>query len=173
MGNTVARTKANSRFWASFALITLLGAGITMLPAARAQQTDHAKRLGLQLMCMCGCGQVLVQCNHINCPSSAPMLKELDERIARGESDDLVTQDFIQEYGVAALSSPPNKGFNRVAWIFPGFAFVAGLGIVMLVIQHWRKRIPAGHEHASVGDSKASAEMLARVRKQAGHETED
>ncbi|HEV3219373.1 MAG TPA: cytochrome c-type biogenesis protein CcmH [Candidatus Acidoferrales bacterium] len=169
----MARTKTKPRFWVAFAVVTLLGAGFAMLPAARAQQTDHAKRLGMKLMCMCGCGQVLVQCNHINCPSSGPMLKELDERIARGEADDLVTQDFIQEYGVAVLSSPPNKGFNRVAWILPGFAFAAGLGLVMLVIQQWRKRVPAAQEHAKTSDPKVSAEMLARVREQARHDTED
>ena len=101
------------------------------------------------------------------------MLSELDARIARNESDDLVVQDFIQEYGVAVLSSPPNKGFNRVAWILPGFAFVVGLGMVVLVIQHWRKRIPAPVEHANARSTKVSAEMLARVREQAGHERED
>jgi len=144
-----------------------------MFPVARAQQTDHAKKLGLKLMCMCGCGQVLVQCNHINCPSSAPMLKELDDRIARGEPDDLVVQDFIQEYGVAVLSSPPNKGFNRVAWIFPGFAFAAGLGIVLLVILHWRRRVPAAQQPVPNRKKTASPEMLARVRDQADRETEE
>ncbi|HUK29980.1 MAG TPA: cytochrome c-type biogenesis protein CcmH [Candidatus Acidoferrum sp.] len=169
----MAKTKTNSKFWVAFAVVTLLGAGIAVIPAARAQQTDHAKKLGLKLMCMCGCGQVLVQCNHINCPSSAPMLKELDDRIARSESDDLVVQDFIQEYGIAVLSSPPNKGFNRVAWILPGFAFAAGLGFVVLVISHWRKRVPAQQPHVKVANSKVSDEMLARVREQARHETED
>jgi cytochrome c-type biogenesis protein CcmH/NrfF len=100
-------------------------------------------------------------------------LNELDGHIARGESDDLVVQDFIQEYGVAVLSSPPNSGFNRVAWILPGFAFAAGLGLVVLVIQHWRKRIPAAQESAGAGRTKVSAEMLARAREQARHETED
>jgi cytochrome c-type biogenesis protein CcmH len=169
----MARTKTNSRFWVAFAAVTLLAAGIAVIPAARAQQTDHAKKLGMKLMCMCGCAQVLVQCNHINCPSSAPMLKELDDHIARGEADDLVVQDFIQEYGIAVLSSPPNSGFNRVAWILPGFAFAAGLGIVVLVIQHWRKRIPAPQQQANGANKKVSPEMLARVREQARRETED
>jgi cytochrome c-type biogenesis protein CcmH/NrfF len=169
----MAPAKAKSRFWVAFAVVTLLAGGIAVIPGAHAQQTDHAKKLGLKLMCMCGCGQVLVQCNHINCPSSAPMLKELDDHIARGEADDLVVQDFIQEYGIAVLSSPPNKGFNRMAWIIPGFAFFAGLGIVVLVIQHWRKRIPEPQQNANVGGTKVSPEMLARVREQARRETED
>ncbi len=169
----MSRNRTNSRFWAAFAAVTLLATGLAVMPVARAQQTDHAKKLGMKLMCMCGCGQVLVQCNHINCPSSAPMLKELDDHIARGEADDLVVQDFIQEYGIAVLSSPPNQGFNRIAWILPGFAFAAGLGLVLLVISHWRKRVPARPEHAKVASSKVTDEMLARVREQARRETED
>ena len=169
----MVHSKINSRFGVAIAAVTLVAVGIAAIPVARAQQTDHAKKLGMKLMCMCGCGQVLVQCNHINCPSSAPMLKELDERIARGEADDLVTQDFIQEYGVAVLSSPPNTGFNRVAWILPGFAFAMGLGIVVLVIQHWRKRIPAAQEKSSKREIKVSEEMLARAREQSRRETED
>jgi cytochrome c-type biogenesis protein CcmH/NrfF len=169
----MAPSKTKLRFWVALVMVTLLATGIAVIPAARAQQTDHAKKLGMKLMCMCGCAQVLVQCNHINCPSSAPMLKELDDHLARGEADDLVVQDFIQEYGIAVLSSPPNQGFNRMAWIIPGFAFFAGLGIVVLVIQQWRRRIPARGQPASAGGTKVSPEMLARVREQARRETED
>src|ERR1700674_5080952 len=80
-----------------------------------AQKTDRAKSLGTKLMCMCGCGQILTQCNHINCPSSGPMLKELDQHVASGEADDLIVQDFIQEYGEKVLSAPPSTGFNSLA----------------------------------------------------------
>jgi hypothetical protein len=75
-----------------------------------AQKTDRAKALGAKLMCMCGCGQILTQCNHINCPSSGPMLKELDAHVAKGEADDLIVQDFVQEYGEKVLSAPPATG---------------------------------------------------------------
>ena len=71
-------------------------------------------------MCMCGCGQILTQCNHINCPSSGPMLKELDAHVAKGESDDLIIQDFVQEYGEKVLKraarpriSTASRGISR------------------------------------------------------------
>ena len=104
-----------------------------------AQQTDRAKQLGMKLMCMCGCGQMLVQCNHINCPSSGPMLKELDAH-RQGDADDLIVQDFVQEYGEKVLSSPPTTGFNSIAWYIPGVAFAIGLGIVITLIRLWRQR---------------------------------
>ncbi len=138
-------------------------------PLVNAQQTSRAKQVGMKLMCMCGCGQVLVQCNHINCPSSGPMLKELDGRIAGGESDDLIVQDFVQEYGVQVLSAPPNSGFNRLAWLMPGIAFAIGLGVVMVVIASWRRKT----RPAVAGLLPVSPDMLRRAKELADRETED
>lgn len=163
-----ARTR-RARSLGAMAAVTALAMFVTLQPRARAQETDHAKQLGMKLMCMCGCGQVLVQCNHINCPSSAPMLKELDAHIARGENDDLVVQDFVQEYGEAVLSEPPNRGFNRAAWLIPGLAFAFGLGLVTFLILQWRRRAPA----PAPRPRQVSAEALQRARELADKETEE
>lgn len=145
-----------------------------------AQKTDRAKSLGTKLMCMCGCGQILTQCNHINCPSSGPMLKELDMHVSKGEADDLIIQDFVQEYGEKVLSAPPSTGFNSIAWYIPGVAFVLGLGIVVMVIRLWRQRdiarvATAGDAPPVAHDSAADLvdARLERARKQADRETED
>ncbi len=167
------RTKLDSRVCLVYAAILLLACASIWAPIASAQQTDHAKKLGLNLMCMCGCAQVLVQCNHLNCPSSAPMLKELDDHIAAGESDEAVIQDFIKGYGVAVLSSPPNTGFNRVAWLLPSVAFALGLGVIALVINHWRKRPMVAAASSEAPQINISADALARARKRVDRETEE
>jgi cytochrome c-type biogenesis protein CcmH/NrfF len=165
------------------ALIFAVVAGIAsaLLPLhVNAQKTERAKVLGARLMCMCGCGQILTQCNHLNCPSSGPMLKELDRHIAAGEADDLIIQDFVQEYGEKVLSAPPSTGFSSIAWYIPGVAFAIGLGIVAVVIRIWRQRntetvaatvaAPAG---AATPTSEARAAQLQRARRQVDRETED
>jgi cytochrome c-type biogenesis protein CcmH/NrfF len=145
-----------------------------------AQKTDRGKALGTKLMCMCGCGQILTQCNHINCPSSGPMLKELDQHVASGEADDLIVQDFVQEYGEKVLSAPPSTGFNSIAWYIPGVAFALGLGIVLVIIRMWRQRDV--HRLASATAAPAASATLAsevrsvqleRARRQADKETEE
>ena len=145
-----------------------------------AQKTEHAKTLGRKLMCMCGCGQILPECNHLNCPSSGPMLKELDAHIAKGEADDLIVQDFVQEYGEKVLSAPPAHGFNSIAWYIPGAAFVLGLGIVVVLIRMWRQRDIDRLAAASTGPSAAATaatELLnaqrERARRQADRETDE
>jgi cytochrome c-type biogenesis protein CcmH len=170
----MAQTKhLSTRAWAACVTVVLLACATIIVPMGHAQQTDHAKKLGMNLMCMCGCAQVLVQCNHINCPSSAPMLKELDTHIANAESDELILQDFMQEYGVQVLSSPPNKGFNRVAWLLPGFAFAIGLGLVALVIGRWRHKDPAAIPAQDPSNMEISSDAMARAREKVNRETED
>jgi cytochrome c-type biogenesis protein CcmH len=159
----------------------LVGIATTLVPVhLEAQKTDRAKALGTKLMCMCGCGQILTQCNHLNCPSSGPMLKELDAHVAKGEADDLIIQDFVQEYGEKVLSSPPSTGFNAIAWYIPGGAFVIGLAIVVVLIRLWRGRDVARLASASgaaplpdITGSELRDVQLERAKQQADRETED
>ena len=85
-------------------------------------------RLGHQLMCMCGCNQVLLECNHVGCPYSDRMRHELMAAIQRGDSDNLVLQSFVQKYGNTVLAAPTTTGFNRIAWIMPFVIFTLGHG---------------------------------------------
>lgn len=108
------------------------------------------------------------------------MLKELDQHVASGEADDLIVQDFIQEYGEKVLSAPPATGFNSIAWYIPGVAFALGLGIVLVIIRLWRQRDVARLASASsapVAATTATSEVrnmqLERARRQADRDTED
>jgi cytochrome c-type biogenesis protein CcmH len=161
--------KATTRLFPSALVVALALAMIHVawLPAY-AQQTERAKTLGKKLMCMCGCNQILTACNHVGCSTSSAMLKKLDQVVARGEPDDLTQQSFVQEYGLSVLAEPPAKGFNRVAWFIPIVAFALGLGIVLVVISHWRRRVALAPAGPSI-----PPEMLERARRQADRETED
>ena len=108
------------------------------------------------------------------------MLKELDQHVASGEADNLVVQDFIQEYGEKVLSAPPSTGFNSIAWYIPGVAFALGLGIVLVIIRMWRQRDVhrlATASAAPVASATLASEVrnvqLERARRQADKETEE
>ncbi len=128
-------------------------------------QSEKAQKIGKRLMCMCGCNQILVECNHVGCSVSTAMLKELDERIARNEPDDLLIQSFVQQYGEKVLAQPPQKGFGLVAWIMPFFILLIGFLIMRAVLLRWRKLTPsvAGMPGAEL---EISPEMLARARRE-------
>jgi cytochrome c-type biogenesis protein CcmH/NrfF len=145
---------------------------LLLLTPATAQQTDRAKALGHRLICMCGCKQILVECNHVSCPVSPVMLRKLDAEIASGKSDDLILQSFVQEYGAEVLAEPPAKGFNWLAWIMPFAVLGAGFFVVRTVIARWYQPVPAssGADTPAGPDSgkvRAPApEMLARIREE-------
>lgn len=154
------------------ALLSTAAATLFILPA-RAQKTEHAKQLGAKFMCMCGCNQVLTQCNHVGCQVSAAMLKEIDQGIARGDSDDLISQNLVQEYGIKVFSEPPKTGFNRVAWLIPGVSLALGAILVAFVMRAWLRRPPAAPAGTAAAARGISSEQLERARKIAERETED
>ena len=115
----------------SVAVFALAGAGD---PATRFNEIGH------QLMCICSCNQILLECNHVGCPSSDGMRNELMAAVSRGDSDSLVEQSFVQKYGPTVLAAPTTAGFDRAAWIFPILTFGLGVIAVVFVVRAWKNR---------------------------------
>jgi len=129
---------------AAISLVLLLALPLTGAGA------DRFNTLGHRLMCSCGCGQVLLECNHVGCPRSDGMRNELSAGIQRGDSDDLVLQSFVQKYGATILAAPTASGFNRVAWVMPFAALALGLMAAIFFIRRWGRRRSAGTQVAAV-----------------------
>ena len=127
------RVSSFERKLAGLLLVILLALPLTGAGA------DRFNSLGHRMMCSCGCGQILLECNHVGCPRSDGMRNELAAGIQRGDSDDLVLQSFVQKYGATILAAPTTTGFNRVAWIMPFLALAAGLSVAIFFIRRWGK----------------------------------
>ena len=125
-------------------------------------------KLGHQLMCMCGCNQVLLECNHVGCTYSDRMRNELTAGLERGDSDSLVLQSFVQKYGNTVLAAPTTTGFNRVAWIMPFAVFAAALALTVWLVRLWKSRPVA----QPVARPKLDDAKLDELRKKARQETE-
>jgi cytochrome c-type biogenesis protein CcmH len=133
---------------------------------------DPARRfteIGHQMMCICGCNQILLECNHVGCPASDGMRNELMAAVSRGDSDSLVEQAFVQKYGPTVLAAPTAKGFDRAAYVVPFVALFLGFGLVVLVVRGWRNGPPSGPTAGGPGISGAELEQF---RDQAGKETD-
>jgi cytochrome c-type biogenesis protein CcmH/NrfF len=132
---------------------------------------DPASRfneLGHQLMCICGCGQVLLECNHVGCQDSERMRNELSAAIARGDNDSLILQSFVQKYGPTVLAAPTTAGFDRTAWIMPFVALGVGVIAVVFVVRAWKKRAPP----PAGGVPPIGGAELEQFREQVRQETE-
>ena len=154
------------------ALLLTLAAVPLVTYSAVAQEADRAKQIGGKFMCMCGCNQVLTQCNHVGCTVSTAMLKELDQSLKQGGSESSITQMFVQEFGTKVYAEPPKSGFSLVAWAMPSVYLLAGTLLVIFVISRWRKR-PEMRAVSANSANGISPELLARARAQAKRDTED
>jgi len=114
--------------------VALLGAS-----GDRARFTD----LGHRMMCVCGCNQILLECNHVGCTYSDRMREQLLAATQRESSDDNILQTFVKEYGTTVLAAPTMRGFDRVAWIMPFAVFLAGALMAVILIRNWKARQPA------------------------------
>jgi cytochrome c-type biogenesis protein CcmH/NrfF len=130
---------SSRRFWQ-----VLLLAPVIVACLGSSDDSARFGALGHKLMCVCGCNQVLLECNHVGCTYSDRMRDELAANLSRGDSDDLILQAFVQKYGSPVLIVPTMTGFNRVAWVVPYLVLLAGLGIVVFLARAWKMRpIPA------------------------------
>jgi cytochrome c-type biogenesis protein CcmH/NrfF len=147
-------------------VLIIAAVAFAMLGAQSDQRARYTK-LGHALMCECGCGQILLECNHVGCTVSDKMAKQLRLMIDRGQSDDQIKDAFVQEYGVIVLAAPTNKGFDRVAWITPFVVFGLGMLAVVYVVKTWKSR-----QAAAAVIANAAPEEMDEMKRRAREETE-
>lgn len=142
------------------AMLLLLGAG---------DDSARVEKLGHKLICMCGCNQILLECNHYGCGYMTPESKQLAAAVDRGQDDRTILTAFVEEYGPTVLAAPTTKGFELIAWVLPYLVLAMGVGGVILAARSWRKRsatVPAPPSRAQ------AAVNMDRFRAQARKETE-
>ena len=138
------------RRWVQAGMVCLLA--VVMLGAT---PSSRFEKVGHEMMCACGCGQILLECNHVGCPDSDRMIGELRAQVAGGGSDSAIMNWFVAKYGATVLAAPIRGGFDNVAWIAPMAVFIlATLGTGFL-IRMWKllsvRQLPVSAAGPSVG----------------------
>jgi cytochrome c-type biogenesis protein CcmH/NrfF len=132
-----AKHPRNPIFWARVVQIMLLCLVTAGMIGATNSQYD---RVGHQIMCSCGCGQILLECNHMNCPDSPRMISELHAQVSSGGSDKTIFSWFATKYGPIILAAPMLTGFDKVAWIVPISVFLLATIGTFAVVWFWKRR---------------------------------
>jgi cytochrome c-type biogenesis protein CcmF len=119
-------------------------------PVAAAVYSPYERELQREIVCMCGtCGRKnLAECT---CGKAAAMRDELSGLVKQGKTREGVIQYYVAQYGSQEpLSSPIDKGFNRLAWFFPYAMGTAAAMTCAFVLIKWTRRpltqpaVPAG-----------------------------
>ena len=144
----------------------LLPLALVLLMGADNQEARY-QNLGGKIMCSCGCSQMLLKCNHVGCPNSDQMIRELRANVNKTSNDEAVLNWFRTKWGVTAVVEPSTHGFELLAWVLPAAGLGLGLLLVVLLIRNWRMR-PAT---VAAGDMNLAPDLEA-LRARARRETE-
>jgi len=69
------------------------------------------------------------------------MRSELASFIDEGKSHDEIIQAFVTKYdSQEMLGAPIDKGFNRLAWLFPYLAGATGAVLIAFTAMKWTRR---------------------------------
>ena len=151
-------------------ILFVVALAFTMLGADDAS-TTRLDKIGHKLVCQCGCGQILMECNHVGCPVSGPMIDELRNQLTTGHSEAAILQTFIDKYGPIVLAAPIRGGFDDVAWIVPYATLILGTLGVALLILYWRRRHQRLHPAAAFPQpDTTSDEFRDRIRRDTDYE---
>jgi cytochrome c-type biogenesis protein CcmH/NrfF len=176
MNNATNGTARNGLAMRAGTVLLFASLFLTYATPSRAEDAARAKALSKKVMCMCGgCNDTAGTCNHTGgafsgpCDTAKAMQKEVAQRVDRGDSDDLILQSFVQEYGPTVLPDPPKEGFTWLVWIAPIAAPLIALFLIWEVVRRWRRRM----ELAPAGGPAISPELLDRARREAGKESDE
>lgn len=128
-------------------------------------QEARYQNLGGKIMCTCSCSQMLLKCNHVGCPNSDRMQRELRANVLRTSNDEEVLNWFRTNWGVTAVVEPSTHGFELLAWVLPAAGLGFGLLLVLLVIRNWRLR-PAPVAMADLNLAPELEAMRTRARRE-------
>lgn len=161
-----------SRMCALFAaLVVFCGIALAQQPQLTEAQQSRARSLGLKVKCMCGgCNDPAGACFHSGgtfsgpCDTALGEIKQVNQLVAKGESDNQILKDFVGQYGPTVLVDPPKSGFNLTAWVVPVLVPIIALIGVWALVRRWQQNHPAAAA-ASASSSAIPSEMIARVQK--------
>ncbi len=117
-------------------------------------RSDFERQMQHEIVCTCGsCGHATIaECRKDPCTTSHEMRGQLAALIDEGKNHDEIIQAFIAKYGSEEmLGAPLDKGFSRLAWLFPYLVGATSAVAVGFAAVKWtRKADPTTDAPASI-----------------------
>jgi cytochrome c-type biogenesis protein CcmH/NrfF len=114
-----------------------------------------------EIVYTCGCGHTnIAECRKDPCQTSHEMRGELAALIDQGKGHDEIIQAFVKKYGSEEmLGAPLDRGFSRLAWMFPYVIGATGAVAIGVAARKWTHQ-PEAEREASAPADAATEERL-------------
>ena len=145
-------------------------AGRPQAPITAADNDAHIQALEKKLRCTCGCGLDIYTCRTTDfaCTYSPALHKQVLASLGEGKSAQQVIDEFVAQYGQAALMAPPKRGFNLAGYFVPAIAIIVAGAFLVRALRRWTREAPAPVASTSPAPlpSDATPAELERLRQE-------
>jgi cytochrome c-type biogenesis protein CcmH len=122
-------------------------------PASRPSLDERTRAVAAQLRCPICHGESVADSTTDIARSIRALIRQ---RLATGQSPDAIKHYLASRYGSSIMLAPPASGIGSIAWFAPLLLHLGGLGLLVVLVIHWRAR---GRQPAT-----ESAEYQERIR---------
>src|SRR5437899_6292357 len=122
-----------------------------------------------KLRCSCGCGLDIYTCRttDFQCTYSPALHKDVLRLAGKGKTAQQIIDEFVKQYGEAALMAPPKRGFNLAGYFVPSIALLVAAAILVRVLRRWAREAAAAPVGQTVAPSPAATpEELERLHRE-------
>ncbi len=139
-------------------------AGRALPPVTAADNDAGIQAIEKRLRCSCGCGLDIYTCRttDFSCTYSPALHKEVLRLAGQGKTAQQITDEFVAQYGEAALMAPPKRGFNLAAYYVPSVAVLIAAGALLGLLRRWTREAPASAPPSTPSASPTELEQLRR-----------
>ncbi len=123
-----------------------VGAQSSIVPS----KSDLRRQLEGDIICTCGCRVAMNDCPMgPSCHGLQELNPKLDALLAKGMTRDQILEALAADHGGQdILAAPIDKGFNRLAWLFPYAVGLIGAAGIVFAARRW-----SHHDTAPASDS--------------------
>lgn len=132
------------------------------LPSMTPEKRDALEH---RMRCQCGCTMDVFTCRttDFSCRVSPSMHRDVMALVQGGYTPEEILDAFVKVYGERVLMAPPKVGFNRLAYVMPGFVIAVGAIALAVAIRRWRRPVPRPAGVSPVSRVDATPEELKRL----------
>ncbi len=127
------------RRWGGWILLVVVVVGALVIgtqDSGARTDSDRVQSIGRSVRCPTCRGQSVADSD---APAAANVRKDIERRVADGQSDDDIRSALAARFGDSILLTPPRDGVAGLVWVLPVLALVAAGAGLALAFRRWRR----------------------------------
>ena len=127
------------RRWGAWVVLLVVVAGALVVgtqTSGAKTDSERVQSIAKSVRCPTCRGQSVADSD---APAAANVRKDIERRVADGQSDDDIRSALAARFGDGILLTPPRSGVAGLVWVLPVVAVVAAAAGLTLAFRRWRR----------------------------------